>query len=265
MKPQLFGFTSYFVLWVVGAISGVGVATLQARRAGLPVWRSFLGVSAIAVTILVGSKILFLIEHALFLVDAPVPWQQSDVAQLARYGFRIPGGVLLVAAAMPLICWRLRLPTLRFADAVLPAVGVAIVFIRVGCFLNGCCFGRDTTFPLAVTFPPSATVYTWQAARGLIPPLAARTLPVHPLQLYFALQGMLLYLLGRRWQSRKRHDGQVYLNFYLLFFGGTLVLELLRPQPLHLNLILSTAVVVVAAIVGVRLRQAAPPAARVTA
>lgn len=258
MKPQLCGLTTYFVLWLVGAIVGVSVAVRDARRAGFPLRVSVLGACTIAVTILLGSKLLYLTEHALYPHDAALPWQQDDLRTLLRYGFRIPGGILLMTPVLPLLCWRLRLPTLQFADTILPGVAVALVFIRIGCFLNGCCFGRVTDFPVAITFPPGAHVYDWQLSEELIFPGAAHTLPVHPLQLYFTLLGVLLYVCTRRWQRTRRVAGQVWINFCIVFFVGTLLLELLRPHPLHLNLILTAIATVLAVACGAWVRMVAP-------
>jgi phosphatidylglycerol:prolipoprotein diacylglycerol transferase len=259
MKPELFGYTSYFVLWVVGAIAGVWIATRAARHAGFPGGRSLCAACVLALAIVLGSKLLFLLEHALLPADATLAWEQGDLRHVLRFGFRIPGGIVLMGLALPLLCRRLRLAVLPFADAILPGVGIALFFIRIGCLLNGCCFGAITASPLAMTFPAGAQVYSWQVASGLIAPGAARTLPVHPLQAYFALMGLALFLLARRWQRTRRFDGEVWCNFNLVFFGASFFLEWLRPQPLHLNLALCAVAVMVSA--GLALRARRPVAA----
>lgn len=256
MKPELFGLSTYFLMWGVAVVLGVWSGTRLAQRAGLPARESFLAVCAVAFVIFAGSKLLFLTEHVLFPDDDPMPIGQNSLWKIFWHGFRIPGGILLLAAALPWIGRGFALPTRRFADAIMPAVGVAVAFIRLGCFFNGCCFGGVTHFPLAVTFPPSARVYEWQMMQGLISGPMPRSLPVHPLQLYFAGIGVLMYVLGRRWQNTKHVDGEVWANTYLLFFGATFMLELLRPAPLHLNLILTSTVVAATLIVRTRVRQA---------
>ena len=242
MKPYIFGFQTYFLGWGVAAVVGVTAGLQLARREGFRQRDAFLILCGVVVTVLLGSKLLYVAEYLLFPGDDPAPVGRAPLWVIARHGFRIPGGILLLAAGLPLLCrWR-RLPPLRFADAVIPAAGLAIVAIRLGCFCNGCCFGRPTSFPLSVVFPPGARVYWWQLEQGLIGAGAAHTVPVHPLQLYFALAGAALYFGGRWWQGRKQFDGEVWLNFNIGFFGSTFLLELLRPTPLHLNLILTAAV-----------------------
>jgi phosphatidylglycerol:prolipoprotein diacylglycerol transferase len=259
MAPRLFGFTSYFLFWMVAAGAGIFVAVRDAHRANLPLWKSLLAACVLAVTIVLGSKLLFMVEHRLLSGDPSLPWEQASFD--VRSGFRIPGGILLFAVTLPLICRLLRLPALQFADLSFPAIGAALVFIRIGCFLNGCCFGAPTTGPLAITFPPGTPVHAWQASQGLIAPQAPHTLPVHPLQLYFALLGLAVYLVAVRLNKTKRFDGQVWVASYLVFFGGTFLLEFLRPRPLHLNLALCAAVVLVTGVVGLRAWRRAKPTA----
>jgi phosphatidylglycerol:prolipoprotein diacylglycerol transferase len=250
MAPRLFGFTSYFLFWLVATVAGIGLIARDARRANLPFRESFTAACLLALTIVLGSKLLFEVEHQLLPADPALPWEQGSLA--LRSGFRIPGGILLLAVAIPLICRPPRLPTLQFADLSFAGIGVALVFIRIGCLLNGCCFGGLDAGPLAITFPPGTAAHAWQVSQGLITPEAPHSLPVHPLQFYFALLGLAVYLLARRGQRTKRFEGQVWLNCYLLFFGGTFVLELLRPRPLHLNLALCSVIVFVAAVLAWR-------------
>jgi phosphatidylglycerol---prolipoprotein diacylglyceryl transferase len=258
MKPQIFGLETYFLFWPVAAVFGIWTGMRLARRAGFSPRTAFLALVALAFTIFFGSKLLYISEYFLFPLDDPVPVGQTSLIAVLWHGFRIPGGILLLIPVMPLLCRRLRLPTLRFADAVIPAVGIAIVFIRTGCLCNGCCFGRVTNFPLAITFPRGARVYEWQMLHGLIGGPATHTLPVHPLQIYFGLLGLLLYVLGRRWQQTKSFEGEVWVNFNLVFFGGTFLLELLRPTFLHQNLLVTVAAACAALIIKVWARQEVP-------
>lgn len=214
-------------------------------------------VVAITLAILVGAKGLYLIEHWLLPNDPQLPRVQSDLHMVVRDGFRIPGGILLATLALPLVCRWLSLPLLRFSDAIVPSLGLAIAAIRTGCLLNGCCFGRVTGSPLAIVFPPGAQVYDWQVGQGLIWPLAAHTLPVHPLQLYFAGAGLCLYVFGLRWQHRPHIDGEVWAKCVVLFFASTALLEFLRPSPLHLNVGLTASAAIAAAWSLTRLRREA--------
>lgn len=264
MKPQIFGVSVYFLSWVVAATCAIGVGLHLARRAGFPPRRSLLVLLLMAVAIVVGSKMLFVVEHTFFPYDDPVPAGQEGLFNSGRHGFRIPGGIVLMAAAAPFICRVAGLHTRRFVDAFIPCLGVAIVFVRLGCFLNGCCFGARTDGPFGLIFPAGSRVYEYQLLQHEIAWPATHALPVLPLQLGFAALGLLMYGLGISWQRTKHFDGAVWAKVYLLFFGGTFLLELGRPAPLHLNLILTATAVLVTAALAARARQALPAAAQVT-
>jgi phosphatidylglycerol:prolipoprotein diacylglycerol transferase len=264
MDPQLFGSLTYLFLWLGAALAGVAVFMHDARRLRLPAWQCFVAAWAMVLTVVLGSKLLFLLEYLIFPADTVSPWEQGASGQLLRYGFRIPGGILLMSATLPLVCRRLRLPTWRFADAACPAIGIGLVFDRTACLLNGCCYGRVSNVPWALSFPPASKVYDWQVRQHLITAGAARSLPVHPLQLYFLTAGLALFVLSRYWLKTKQFDGEVWIKSYLLFFGTTFFLELMRPHPLRLNVLLCAAVVLVCAPLSVRSRRAIAAAATVS-
>jgi phosphatidylglycerol:prolipoprotein diacylglycerol transferase len=255
MLPKLWGLQTYYLSWVVAVVCTVWIGTRLAQRAGYATRTAATLLFVCSVSVIVGAKLLYLAEYVLFPLDDGLPIAQTTLHALLWHGFRIPGGIVLLAVALPLGCRRLGLPTLRFADVVMPAFGVGIFCARMGCFLNGCCFSRVSGRPWAVSFPPGGPVFDWQLVHGLLAGQPTRTLPVEPLQLYFALLGLALYFLGLRWQKHQRFDGEVWLKFYLVFFAGMFGLELLAQQFLHLNLALSLIAAVAATFILLRARR----------
>jgi phosphatidylglycerol:prolipoprotein diacylglycerol transferase len=74
-------------------------------------------------------------------------------------GLEILGGVIL---AITIIFFYLRyhkLPIRRYLDILAIGLLLALVFGRIGCFLNGCCFCKPTNLPWAVRFPYGSHVY----------------------------------------------------------------------------------------------------------
>jgi phosphatidylglycerol:prolipoprotein diacylglycerol transferase len=264
VQPILFGFQSYFMAWVVAAGVGFWAAMRVTRREGLPDGKSFCAWALLALTILVGSKLLYLVEHTFYPLDDPDPTLQAGLTGLAWHGYRITGGMLLVVPVLPLVCRMLGLPTLKFADAVAPSGAIATGIIRIGCFLNGCCFGRFTDGLLGVSFPRGSRAWAWQYAHGYITAATPRALPVVPLELFFAALGFLLYFLDLHWLYSRQYDGQVWARSYLVFFGVTFILEGLRPTLLHLNLMLTAGAVVLAAAMLYQFRAAALVGPRLT-
>jgi phosphatidylglycerol:prolipoprotein diacylglycerol transferase len=91
---------------------------------------------------------------------------------------------------------------------------------RVGCFLNGCCYGEVTQGRCAVSFPAGSIPWYHHVERGLITPLAAGSLPVHPTQLYSALAGFGLLLLAVAYHKHRRFDGEV-MTIFMVGYAAT--------------------------------------------
>jgi len=251
MHPLLFRLIPlYFVMWGLAAVTCIGGGSALAARTGFPRGRSALALTLLAVSILAGSKLLYLLEASWFPFDDYVPWEMRGTL----HGFRIPGGILVLAVATPLVCGGLGIEWRRFGDAFSPLAALALVFIRLGCFLNGCCFGKVSSVPWAVSFPPGTAVFWYHRFRGWIPPGARSSLPVHPLQLYFLLAAMCMFGLLVWQQRRAQYPGHVQLLFYTLFFGSTAALEPLRQNYLTLNNWITSTVAAIAG--GVLLRRA---------
>jgi prolipoprotein diacylglyceryltransferase len=226
----------------------VSIGAWFAKRAGFPALKSAAALTVLAMIILIGSKGLYSIEMYLFPLDDIVPLR----ARGATHGFRIPGGILLLAALGPFVVRALGLPWRQFGDAVVPLAAVALVFVRIGCFLNGCCFGAVSSLPWALRFPRGSLVYAHHHERMWISPHAEFSLPVQPLQLYFVLAaaatvGILFWL-----QRRHVAPGGVQLAFYLLFFTTTAFLEPIRANYLTVNNIIVPAACVAAAVILLR-------------
>ena len=120
------------------------------------------------------------------------------------------------------------LPAWRLADATVPVVGVGIAIARLGCFLHGCCFGTLCAWPWCVTFPRDTYIYQYHLDLGVLPLGAERTLPIHPLQLYFAAAGLAITAAGLWLHPRKRYDGEVALVALVIFSISTAMFEFLR-------------------------------------
>jgi phosphatidylglycerol:prolipoprotein diacylglycerol transferase len=156
---------------------------------------------------------------------AAEPWRIVNVSSSALHA---PGALLGAAAGSALAAWLLNISISRLADALAPAVAIGIAVARVGCFLHGCCYGAYCSYPWAVSLPADSYVYLRQLEDGVLPPGATRSLPVHPLPLYFMLAGfgIAVFLLWLR--PRKDYDGQLALVFLLLFSVSSALLEPLR-------------------------------------
>jgi len=93
-------------------------------------------------------------------------------------------------------CIRRKLPVAECLDIAAIGTPLAMAMGRLGCFLNGCCFGKVCApdFPLGVVFPLDSNARATQIARGLVG-TESPALPVHPVQLYQAGHDFLMFAL----------------------------------------------------------------------
>jgi phosphatidylglycerol:prolipoprotein diacylglycerol transferase len=153
-------------------------------------------------------------------------------AELAG-GFRYPGGIIGAAVAMGVLAvvWGGREVAL-LADAAALAAPVAMAVVRVGCFVNGCCHGTPSSLPWAIAFPAGSVAWQLHLRSGLIAADAPASLPVHPLQLYFAAWSVALAAWLWRRRSFRAYAGQMALTYVALDNAAKFALEWFRDPPI---------------------------------
>jgi phosphatidylglycerol:prolipoprotein diacylglycerol transferase len=214
--------SSYRACLVLAIVVGIaaGVHTLR-RWAGYDlgvVFRAQLWGSAAA---LVGG-------HAHYLLNAP--GSRSDPLAWLRVweGIHAGGALAGLAVALPFIARHYRLSPARFADAIAPPSALALAVLRVGCLLNGCCFGTRCSYAWCITFPPGSSAHFVHQGAGWIQPWAPRSEPVHPLQIYFLVAALGAAALGVVVHRHQRVDGVAALATLLAWAVSSFALEFLR-------------------------------------
>lgn len=111
----------------------------------------------------------------------------------------------------------MRVPILPMGDIGLPFLPLGHSIARLGCYLNGCCWGQVTDGPTGVVFPRRSLAWRQQVDDGLIARSAEAPLPVHPTQLYEAFGLFVIFLIMRYAYKHKKFDGSVMLLYPLLY------------------------------------------------
>ena len=179
----------------------VGLGTLIAVRRGLPGRLSLLCLLTMAASGAVGARLLYWVTHAEAGSNAADP-----LFRLHFSGFSFNGGLLLALLAGLAVCWLGRLNAWRLADSAAPALALGFAVMRLGCFFNGCCFGRETALPWGVTYPVGSPAHLHQLANRL-DILFLGPQPVHPTQLYEAAAALVAAALAGWLLVRKAPDG----------------------------------------------------------
>jgi phosphatidylglycerol---prolipoprotein diacylglyceryl transferase len=167
---------------------------------------------------IVGSRVFYIVSywHEAF-AGKPI----GELFMIWKGGLVYYGGLIGAALAFIIYVKLKKLPLWKLADVFAPSIPLGCFFGRIGCFLNGCCYGRPCNLPWAVCYP---------ADNPLEPP----THPVHPTQLYDSLLNLCLYGFLAWLFRRRKFDGQVFstylvgyalLRSFVEFFRGDYLLE----------------------------------------
>jgi phosphatidylglycerol:prolipoprotein diacylglycerol transferase len=194
---------SYGFLLAVAFLAGLWVASRQAKRSSLDAGRITDMAVWVLIAGLVGAKALLVAVEWTYFSRNP-----RDVFSIFQSGGVFYGGLLGGILVAAVLVRRYRLPGWSTADVLAPGVAIGQAIGRLGCFSAGCCWGKATTVPWAVTF---TDVY---AARQVGTPLDT---PLHPSQLYESLGVFLVFLFLLWLAPRKRFHGAVTLAYVALY------------------------------------------------
>jgi phosphatidylglycerol:prolipoprotein diacylglycerol transferase len=122
------------------------------------------------------------------------------------------GGVIAGAIAALWICRRRGLNVFEVGDMAMPTLLIGMAFGRIGCFLNGCCYGDRCTLPWGVQFPMGSVPDMALVLGGFVGTDQDLALRLHPTQLYSSLDSLLLAILTYIYfDYRPRHGAVVAL------------------------------------------------------
>jgi phosphatidylglycerol:prolipoprotein diacylglycerol transferase len=221
--PELFSLGpltvySYGVLLAASYLLGLRLAMSRAKAWGLDANRVLdLGIYII-IAALIGAKLLLVVvdyDQFAFTTDY--------LLSIARSGGVFYGGLI---AAVGVAFWYIakhRMPFWTTTDVFAPGIALGHVTGRLGCFAAGCCYGKQTTVPWAVTFTNAA------AATNVGTPLG---IPLHPTQLYEAgaellILGVLIFAERRG----KRFAGRTFWAYMFLYAVSRFAIEFYRGDP----------------------------------
>ena len=210
MHPSLFAigplkFHTYGLFVALGILAAFWYLTK--RAAGIGMSRESMTDLVLAVTIsgFFGARLLYVIYEFDYFKKAPL-----EIFAIWNGGIIFYGGLLGGLLGFVFFSRTTDLPALKALDLLMPAGALAQGFGRIGCFFNGCCYGKETSSPLGIVFPFDIS-------------------PLHPTQLYesafcFLLAGFLAFFYSRN----KDKAGATSFLYFTLYPAGRFVIEFFR-------------------------------------
>jgi phosphatidylglycerol:prolipoprotein diacylglycerol transferase len=211
--------SSYGLALAVSFVAGILVAARRARKYDIDPNRVMdLGI-IVAISSIVGSRFLYVIFHLDEFrghwLDTFNPFQSTG--QIGIAGLTLLGGLLLAIFSGLVYLRAKKLSFLRFADVVIPSVALGILITRIGCFLNGCCYGTPTGLPWGVLFPfGSAAHYHYGGVN------------IHPAQLYSSLYGLVIFGALLLLEKHRKFDGFLFFLFLVLYGVARFLVDFVR-------------------------------------
>ena len=209
---------TYGILLAAAYLLGLQLAVWRAKHRGVDPNRVMdLGIWII-IAALVGAKLLLVVVDWEYYRANP-----REIFSLVRSAGVFYGGLVVATITGFALMRRYKLPVWTTADLYAPGIALGHVIGRMGCFFAGCCWGKPTDLPWAITFTnPAASI-------NVGTPL---NIPLHPTQLYEA--GAELLILGLLLATERRgraFPGRTFWLYMALYAVTRFIIEIYRGDP----------------------------------
>jgi phosphatidylglycerol:prolipoprotein diacylglycerol transferase len=218
----------YGVMIALAFLAGLWTATRRARRENISGEQTADIVLWLMIGSIIGARTAYVTTYWR---DEFANQPLSEIFMIQHGGLVYYGGFIgAVIAGYIYLRWK-KMPFWKTSDVLAPSIALGNAFGRIGCLLNGCCYGRPTDVPWAITF-----------TNPLAHELSGTPLnvPLHPTEIYDALDNFILYLLLAWLFRHKKFDGQVLATFLIGYAITRTFMECFRgdypPDHIHYGL-----------------------------
>ncbi len=197
----------YGLMIAIGFLVAVAVGEQRAKKKGMD------GDAIVTLGMLVivlgfaGAKLLHVLTNMRAFLNDPL-------SVLGSNGFVVYGGLIVGVLVGYIYCKKKKLVFLKYFDIIMPSVALAQAFGRIGCFLAGCCYGRETHSFLGVKFPEGS--------------MAPSGVSLIPTQLISSLGDFLIAFLLIWYSKHAKRDGNTGFMYFVLYGIGRFTIECFR-------------------------------------
>jgi phosphatidylglycerol---prolipoprotein diacylglyceryl transferase len=230
MDPVAFQIGSLTIRWY-GVFTALGFAAafslmlLRAPRHNIPRER----VSDLTFTAMIGgllgARLLYVLQNLGYFTRNP-----GEIIRIDHGGQVFYGGFILAVIAIAILAKLKKMQPASIADMFAPALPLGHAFGRVGCFLNGCCFGKPYNGACSVHYhmPEYHSALSVQHDLGIVPPEAMQSLPVFPIQLVASIANLAICIFLLAIAPRIKARGQLFALYAILYSVMRFSLEFMR-------------------------------------
>lgn len=209
--------------------------TKDEEKVKLVSWQNLVLLGSTVLLALGGARALYLYQTR----NTPHAYDWSLITSW-QSGFVLYGGLLAGVVTGSIYTKMRGESVLRIGDIAAPSMMLGLVFGRLGCLLNGCCWGLPTELPWGIRFPEGSDANrqilseqiansSAEGAKYHIDMNASRHLPVHPTQVYESLAALVIFLvLSWYWKRKRKNAGEVLLLLGMLYPVWRFIVERIR-------------------------------------
>jgi phosphatidylglycerol:prolipoprotein diacylglycerol transferase len=223
---------AYGAMVALGALVGIYIASVRAKRSGVNPNLILDLALVLIISGMIGARLFF------FVFDDWSEFTNGGVGHALKLFINFPSGGLSFYGALALgipagiVFLRLRMRHIwGVGDIAMPSIALGIAFARIGCYLNGCCFGKPCPewFPLAQHFPlRQGDELSIPAQHYLSLPGGQWPVAIYPTQLISSLNAFVLFIVLSVLFRRRRFDGQLFCVFGIWYGISRFLIEFLR-------------------------------------
>lgn len=213
MKPilfNLFGLNiySYGFMMAIGIIFGYFLLEKRRKIRGYDE-DSIFNLTILTVILgILGGKVLYIVVEFKNIIKNPSYFLKFSS------GFVVYGAIIGGALGIIIYSIKKKWDVLAILDLVTPSIPLGQGFGRIGCFLAGCCYGKETTSIIGVEFKNS--------------PFAPSGIIVHPTQIYSSIFDFCLTMFLLWYDKKQRKNGSIFYMYIMLYSVGRFLIEFLR-------------------------------------
>ena len=163
---------------MIAFITGATLAAKEAKRQGLNPDDIFNLCFVAFISGVLGGRIFYVLENLKVYLANPL-----EIIMFQHGGLAVFGGIIAGVISAVIFLKRKKLPVLKTLDLLVPFVALAQAIGRLGCLLNGCCYGKTAV----------------------------------PVQVYSSLLLVLIFLILRFFQAKPHKSGEIFFMYLLLY------------------------------------------------
>ncbi|MCJ7655999.1 MAG: prolipoprotein diacylglyceryl transferase [Dehalococcoidia bacterium] len=214
INPVAFSLGAFDVRWygimvALAVVAVIVISLLEARRVGLAEEHIY----SVGLWAIIGGVVVSRLLHVIDKWD----YYMANPAQIIGFeGLTVYGAVLGALLAVLIYCWVKKISFWLIGDVIAPGAILGQAIGRIGCIMNGCCYGLHTSLPWGVVYTNPDSYCPFDG-------------PVQPTQIYHLIWNLIGF--GILWSLRRRQlkpQGSLFLLYLALYAAGDLSIRFVR-------------------------------------